>query len=478
MKNVEQNFCHNVQLTEGTEICVHSDIFNITVKQSETDDLVISGSFKCQSGNMTGNVEGKLDHLKEKRYIGYSINETDIREYFDFDNIFNPILTIEVPQIAFSQGYLLDIETLNSNITVQSITGKFNLKSVEGNIRIEQSGQGTIFTTNGDVKLFEVINDLKVNTVNGDVKLKGGVGTNIDITSENGDIKVTDSNFDVISCKTNNGDIFTEVVFENHNLIDLSSVNGDIVYKIDNDLCKLTQLNTSNGDIKISIPDEVQINLDVSTLHGDIKNQIENDGAVEINSSETQYNVFYGEDLPYIKAQTIHGDIKITKDENVFYRILDKELKKAEDLLQELSNSQTVENAKEIIDSVYQSLNNTMSKLKNKVSGEEAQKYQDRIATLIEQIKSQVTKDNIEDIFDKAKNIITDVAEKISPLSKHLKEKAFNVYSNSEEKPSKWNKIFDKDKDNIAVMKILDLLDKKTITTEEAEKLIKVLRNK
>ena len=154
---------------------------------------------------------------------------------------------------------------------------------------------------------------------------------------------------------------------------------------------------------------------------------------------------------------------------------MEREIKKAEELLKELSKSKTAESAKEVIDNVLQSLNSTLSKLKEKVSGEEAQKYQDRITKLVDQIKNQVTKDNIEDIFEKAKNIINDVAEKISPLSKHFKDKNFNVYSHSEEKPSKWNKYFDKN-ENIAILKILDMVEKNTITAEEAEKLIKALK--
>lgn len=478
MSKSELNIVKAIKLSQTTEISLNTDVFNIFVKPSTNDELKVTVNLvlaKEIAFNLSDTEIIELNYDEESNRVSFSINSSDVEKFAEHNSILKSNLKVEIPDFAIStKEKLLDIETIHSDINLEDINANFILKTTNGDIKINKSSDGKVFSTNGDIKISDSTGVFTLSAVNGDIKILNCEGKKIDLNNENGDIKAIDSNFRDVCIKSNNGDVYCKTGEKDFNVTDISTVNGDIQISINNNNSDQVKLFSANGDIKISVPGELLFNLDLETVHGDISCKIDSDKSFETIIDENRYFVNYSDDILSIKAHSTHGDIKVKEDDYAFFIFLENEINKAEDLLSKLADTKTAEHAKEIIDSIYQSLNDTIFKIKDKISGEESQKYQERIFKLIEQIKTNINKESFDDVVHKTKESFNDLSKKFSSIIENFKDKPFNIYKHSENKPSKWNKVFNTD--NEAIMKVLDMLEKKCISAEEAENLIKTLK--
>ena len=474
--NQEFTFEKEIVLSDFAEISLKTDVFNIIVKQSEDNNFKLILSFSCKNDSseiIQSDFPGDFETNDDNSKLSYRIDIDELSEIVKTDNFMKNVMEVFVPI-----NVKLDIETVHSFVDIEKVIAELKVKTINGSIKMTNSGHGTVYSTNGAVNLDNISDNFDIHCVNGNVLINHGIGGRLNVINENGSIKLYDTDYNKIICKSNNGDIRFELSSGSTEFIEISSVNGDVNFNLNDNECKNVLLNSANGDINISLPKNFLVNLDLQSAHGDIKNSIDTEQAFEVIVDENRFYVNYGDDLPNIKAITTHGDVKVKEDDKAFYRVIEKELKKAEELIRNLSGSETAEHIKDVFDEVFESLNQSVTKLKNSVSGEDAKNYHDKINSVLEQIKSHINKENIDDVLIRTKEKMNDLMEKLSKTFSNFSGKPFSVYKHSDDKHSKWNKVFsEKTPDNSqAIMKILDLVEKERITAEEAERLIRSLK--
>ena len=438
-------------------VTINTDVFSVLVNKSEENDFKVSieYTFVCEKKQATNDekIPGYCTIDEKKRAIAYELLLDDLIKIHNTDTFLKANMYVEIPE-----NIKIEIKSINSNISVENVSAEFHVKNIHGNVAFENAGSGTIESTHGAVLLKNITNNFSINTTDGEVLIEGGIGGVLNVVSENGDIKLLDIDFNKIACKATEGNIRVELGQGVSDFLELYTINGNIYFGMDNFGCQNIFLKAENGNVFIKLPKGKMTNLDLSSDFGEIKCNIDTENAYEEIIDASKFFLNFGDDLSNIIANSKNGNILVKDFEGTLQGEMARKKKEfsyateneVPDAIEDFINEMPLEDEIEIIDAEI-----------DKAS----LKYKTR--KIISQVKEHVSKENVDKVYTKTVGGFTSIKNKISEAMSKI-----SVKTTSEEEIHKKTD----DKKNEAALKILDMVEKKVISVEEAEKLLKSLR--
>lgn len=191
-------------------------------------------------------------------------------------------------------------------------------------IKLPKNYNAYISTAGGDIKLYDVKGELKLETSGGDVFIKGTDGRShistsggdivaennegtLDVSTSGGDIRVKSFNGDV-SASTSGGDI---VLMGKNGKISASTSGGDVSLDLNDTMNEGIELSTTGGDIQVRVPANFAANVDLSTTGGDVECDIPLTSKGKISASRIRGEINGGGKI--LDCSTTGGDIHLYK---------------------------------------------------------------------------------------------------------------------------------------------------------------------
>ncbi len=191
-------------------------------------------------------------------------------------------------------------------------------------IKLPKNYNAYISTAGGDIKLYDVKGELRLETSGGDVFVKGTNGKNsistsggdiisensqgtLDVSTSGGDIRVKSFDGDV-SASTSGGDI---VLMGKNGKINASTSGGDVSLDLISDMNEGIELSTTGGDIQVRVPGNFAANVDLSTTGGDVECDIPLTSKGKISASRIRGEINGGGKM--LDCSTTGGDIHLYK---------------------------------------------------------------------------------------------------------------------------------------------------------------------
>ena len=448
-------FEKSIKIETLVSVNLKSDVCDILVKRSMSDCLtltvyyhpIVENHFDLEKTQTLGTFRADTAH----QTIFYELNSDELENIFldEIDDIPKTEIIVELPI-----NTKLYVDTIHSDIKIADISIEFQINTVNGDVLVENSGHGSIESINGFIKLANISDNFDIKTVNGNTHIKKGAGGVLNITSDNGDIYTKEMNYHKISCKTQNGNIFSEMSNGETDFMELISEQGDLKFVAANGKFNSVLMSSENGDTMISIPFDRLINLDLTTENGEIEANINTEHANEEIIDTDRVYINCGEDLPNIQANLINGDISLKNTDNTISKIVEKGHQVAELIIDKIEESHTVETVFDLIEDTQKKIHDSIEKVEKKVHSHEIQ--------------------------DKIKHFIDD---KIVPYMKKgcafTKEKTSLYFDKIKNRPNSIKKNLPKQNETYqeSVLKILEMIEKKNINVDEAERLIKTIKN-
>jgi len=151
---------------------------------------------------------------------------------------------------------------------VISIPREFNadLKTSDGDVRVDDLvGDLKVRSSDGDLKLGNIRGPVRGTTSDGDISLGQCIGA-LELRSSDGTIRI-DKVEGEVAAKTSDGDIYVEEV---HGKLEASTSDGDISATFASPPVGDCRLRTSDGDIAVRLVETAALSLDIRTSDGDI----------------------------------------------------------------------------------------------------------------------------------------------------------------------------------------------------------------
>ena len=192
--------------------------------------------------------------------------------------------------ITVPRAMAVDLDGVETDITVEGVGGDISARSVEGGITVRGAG--------GAVTL---------NSVEGDITMDGGRGR-ISVQGVDGSIRVTGARGD-LAVETVDGDVTLEDI-ESAN-VDVGTVDGTITYAgtIQND--GRYRLTSHEGDVVLRVPTSVNATVSVATFEG----SFEADPAFRVQVSSVRrgrrFSFTLGTGSARVELETFEGEIRL-----------------------------------------------------------------------------------------------------------------------------------------------------------------------
>jgi hypothetical protein len=216
--------------------------------------LVISATTGCFSSDMvTEDVSGEYD-ANENTTLKVTISNGDITvTVWDGE-------TVKLDaQKRVSETYKDELDKTEINVTeendeiiIKTIYQDEDKNHVTVNMEImvpEYVRVESVKSSNGDLKITDVVGDVFAESSNGDVTIKDVDGY-VKAHSSNGDLDVRGTT-GISDMTTSNGDIYVEI-FDIKEDISIDSSNGKVIVYILQTLQCTVDMDTSNGDVLVS----------------------------------------------------------------------------------------------------------------------------------------------------------------------------------------------------------------------------------
>lgn len=193
-------------------------------------------------------------------------------------------------EVTVPRGMAVDLEGVDTEMTVEGVGGDLSVQSVEGAITVRGAGAA-----------------VELGTVEGDIQLEGGSGR-ISVNTVEGTVTVTGARGN-LTVETVEGDITLDGI-ESTN-VDLSTVEGDIVYHGTVQDGGRYRLTSHEGDIELGVAVGLNATVSVATFDG----SFEADPAFSVQISEMRpgrrFSFTLGTGSARVELETFEGEIRI-----------------------------------------------------------------------------------------------------------------------------------------------------------------------
>lgn len=251
---IEQEFA----VGRNAEIDVHIHSGRVEVKTGS--DRTISVEVDTDDPEFVVEQRGDLIHVSSDKNIRWSARG-------------HAFVVIEIPE-----GTDATIGTASANIECSGLLGRIEAKTASGEIEIAHAENATIKTASGDASVGTVTGDIKINSASGDARVGECAGK---------------ANFAAAS-----GDVHMDV---SSGVVNASTASGDIT--IERFTGRRAIFKSMSGTASIGVPTGTRLDLDATLLSGKLK--LPKPGS-DTPPSERQMT---------IKAKLVSGDLTIRRVE-------------------------------------------------------------------------------------------------------------------------------------------------------------------
>ena len=426
-----------IDLPEFNRLSIRSDFLNFILGKSDQNEVLITIDCTIVTETNNNSTDFDINHFikvdYEENNILFELNLRDLKA----NQFQKTVAKIEIPASIF-----LEVATTVSDIYLEHFSGEFSLESINGNISLYNCGKGTISSVNGKIDLKNIYDNYIVQTVNGDITIESGIGGSLNINTENGVVKLVGLNYNRLQCKTQNSSLFIELFNEKTDYLEITTVNGDINLALVNNESGDFILQSNTGDIIISLAPDFLLNLDLTTEEGEIKVNMNTTQASEECIEKKHFFVSFRDDFLNLLATTGKGKIRIVELDHDLYHYIHQRVKKEQDCMKEKIDTDLTDCYLEEMENIEKPISERISCF---ISEEEMEK-------LINQSN---------DLFTKTKSGFIKFANKMSDL-----------FSSNNSSPVADTHNISQEQEHTALMRILEMLENKSITAIEAEKLI------
>ncbi len=234
-------------------------------------------------------VSGELDDLAEKLIFERQGKVIIVRVEMPKRNINKgdgSNLTIHIPK-----GNRVDFNGVSSDFLIEDVEGGMDVRIVSGDIDIiNVHKQLYVSAVSSDITIKNSSGNAKMGTVSGDIKGKFS-GKNISADTVSGDLRLHLKDFDSLSAKSVNGDVWVSGQLNDSGNAKLGTVNGDITLAFERAVNARVKVKTGPG--------------------GDINNKISDDEVEDIFPNQQKLQMTLGDGSALIKIGTVNGSVTL-----------------------------------------------------------------------------------------------------------------------------------------------------------------------
>lgn len=375
-------------------------------------------------------------------------------------------LMLKVPADIF-----LKIDLENFPLNLKNMQSKMRIDNENAPLSISMcNGDKHVESINGPVRIMDSKGSLYAKLENGPFTAEQVGGAGIHIESENGPLKLRQAAFSKVKIVTENGPIYYET---------LPIEGGDFSFS------------TENGIVHLALPLNFGFKLEAKSESGRFKSKLDAEVIKDDDAFRVEH-IYEGEEPTKIKIDTENGLIKLSSDSQLDINYIKDRLEQLKVTLRNVNTAEELEKAtaklNKMTDYLHrsaQSINEekiknkvteAIDKMNNTVKDFSLDKTRTVVIGKIENLSSEIY-DGIREGLKNAKaefdglryehlnkDSLKDYIHKVvnSPLIK--------PYLGAEKKKAEKEEIAERSR-----LKILDMLEKGKITSEEAEKLLKAI---
>ena len=193
--------------------------------------------------------------------------------------------------LANLKSDILNIETYNSNVSGSFLSGNITIKSVNGNVEIDNisSENSAIFTKNGQISI------------------KNAQIRQFSTISDSGIVKINNFTGEYILLKTEAGNIIADNLICDY--FDINSKSGDVSISLKETPTGSSNLHSDKGFVQCFIPEEESFTLVVHSTKGTFFNKLDKSRNTPRHDFIKDYNNGGAE----IAIKTFSGDIEVDR---------------------------------------------------------------------------------------------------------------------------------------------------------------------
>ncbi len=210
---------------------------------------------------MEANVNEDVSEEIAKSIFDFDINDEELELIVKTSSELSKVkIRIEIPKSCF-----LEITGKSGNIEIRDCENSIEVKNSDGKISIFNcQGSIELDNINGSIKLENISGNIESTNSNGSIHLKKCSG-NMELVSKNGSIKLVKCEGD-LECNNKNG----MIQISESNLInaEVTNQNGAIYYEFESSVDGDFEFETTNGKIQLIIPESIEYDLTAKTRMG------------------------------------------------------------------------------------------------------------------------------------------------------------------------------------------------------------------
>jgi len=483
----EINQSHVIPLKSNPTIEIEAHNVNIFVESHDEENVTFQVELHSNKRELSECKEiYTIDNNEEKNTVSFSFDEEQSC-HIDTQKSFVKAI---VPR-----SVTINVENENGKISCIGVVGIINLETENGATLVSDcKGTLNLESENGPIKVNNSEGEINAESENGFIKLDSTKGDSLNLETENGQIKVEGSDFRTINLETENGRITCEIPLR---------AEGD------------ANIETENGSINIIIPEELEFEANCTMGYGKLTSTLKAELQEEQDDEdddERTYTFSNGNGDYSINIETENGNIslldsktigidgikvevkrfknqweKIHKEKGDFHEkvkkaLQDVDFEKISKVLEKKAEMISRKSVQKSIDAALKTVNTLQDKLCNMEifvsdddgtddEGHTTRKTKiiirdeddcpdcDECSEMPESPQAPKSPKLPDDIMDAVNKAISGISEAMHKATDVVKEK---TQPKNDQRQSR--------------MKILDLLEKGTITSEQAERLLAAIK--
>jgi DUF4097 and DUF4098 domain-containing protein YvlB len=413
------------------------------------------------------------------------VDDFNIEDYFA-ESYADGVFTLELMELPARQkdlkaiqlklgipaGIALDITTDNYPLSIVGLSGNLKTDSENGPVSISNCECDMhIESENGPVRVRNSSGNIFAKLENGPISAEDISGEGLHLESENGPIKMRLASFKTVEIQTENGPIYYETL----------PVDGANM-----------KFETENGIVHLVLPINYSFSLKAETESGRVKSKLDAEVTHEDNTFRIEQIYCDTDEVAQIEIITENGLIKLSGDSHINLDFIKVKLNQVKEALDKANTSEEKEMVMDLVSKV-------LDYLKKAAGSINEEKVKEKVNEAIAKLKSTMDDFNIDDTTANIKVKVEDISSEIYDgvreglknakaefdglKYEHLNAESLKDYINkvvnsplikpylgSEKKKAEKEEIAERSR-----LKILDMLEKGKITSEEAERLLNAI---
>ena len=440
IKNFAETKTFNTK--SGLRLLLTSQNVGFTVQGTDNQETSLDISLE-----LNGNIPDDLT-LDDMLKVEYKEKKNELTiDFKEPDHIHSLNAKIE---ILVPHKTMIASNISNGGVRLDDLEGNHNLESHNGSIKIaDNKGNAVCKTRNGSLKMENCEGDFEVKSKNGSITIRSCKGK-MNIDGENGSCKIIKCD-GTLALNLENGPIrIIEGAFEH---AELNNKNGSMYYEFLPIEKGSFSFKNKNGKILLIIPKEIEFSLKAENHMGNFRIGLDGEYDRRKDDDSQTIEMVRASGKVKIEVKNQLGSIQLMKDplQRDVHMDFSSFGDNIADIFDQLPIEECMKKSKQAMKKVQKSFKNMNFDISHNF---------ENAMDCLEKNKDKIKAKIDEEIKDKKH------AEELKKIFKETVESVKEAFHKKEEKKESMSE---------SRMKILDMLEKGTITSDEAERLLKAL---